>query len=166
MFCNLTRNSLLQVVQHRPSVGVGAAETDRGTTGTSVALSIERWLQSTCTILGGGSIWSLPGPGASCRPRTTPGGPVQTAMPGWPACIYPGYLSEGMWATLPIRVGQEALSQTMPSLQPLAQLQHAIQVEQQLGKGAAATALEGKAGGKGKSAEGLGARGTDISGSF
>lgn len=65
-----------------------------------------------------------------------------------------------------MRTSQEAQSQTMPSLQALAQmqhsvplqqhiheLQHAIQGEQQLKKGVAAPVLEGKAAGKDKTLE-------------
>lgn len=51
---------------------------------------------------------------------------MQTAMPGWPACIYPGHLSAGMWATLPTREGQEALSQTMPNCSMLPKLSSSL----------------------------------------
>lgn len=60
----------------------------------------------------------VPGPQWAC--------PVQTVMADDLLPFPQGTISEGTWAILPMRTSQEALSQTMPSLQALFQQQHAV----------------------------------------
>lgn len=118
VFCSLTRNSLLQAAQHCPSAH------------TWLEGVLLRQLSAGC----GPPAWFW-GPYQPC--------PLQTAMARWPGPLpFPGTFLRAIFS---MRRSQEALAQTMPSLQAqpkcsmlsslqqyICKLQHAIKMSSNL----------------------------------